>query len=265
MTSLQPHQKRFVEALAVNKALFFAPNLWLKDGRSTPYFANLGKFAQMASGMREMGDAFAGMVHQVAPEVGGVNLLFGPSYKGSAIAQAAAARLLTVYDRDLGFCYDRVVEKTHGEASAQGTLLVGAKPFPGARVFIVDDVATSMQTKVDSIDLLAEEGRKMDIEFPIVGIGVGLDREQVGPVYMEGKDHLPNKLRVLADERGEDAIAKFTKSTGIPVFSVVGVTDAVNHLFASQTPVLIDGTMQPISGQVKEVFDRYMDVYGVKR
>ncbi|MBT4394992.1 MAG: hypothetical protein HOD33_07415 [Acidiferrobacteraceae bacterium] len=64
-------------------------------------------------------------------------MLFGPAYKGIALAAATAAALYQDQDRNVGFAYNRKESKDHGGGGA----VVGAKL--SGRVVIIDDVLTA--------------------------------------------------------------------------------------------------------------------------
>ena len=144
---MEDYKKRLAITLAETGALFFDKNLVLKDGRPTPYFVNMGMFRTGRLSM-ELGSFFAEMIVD-RDIVNKTDIILGPSYKGSAIAQATAIALYTHHGCDLLFEYDRKEAKTHGEASKAGNMFVNRTFFDGCRVFVVDDVATSMGTKYD--------------------------------------------------------------------------------------------------------------------
>ena len=128
------------------------------------------------------------------------------------------------------------------ESTQEESLLVNKTLFDGARIFIVDDVWTSGATKYEQIKKINQQARRTGIDVKIVGMGIAVDREQVGPVYDKTKSkNLPNKERVIFGERGEDAIGSFVANTEIPVYSIVGITDAVSHLPSTGYPLMING------------------------
>ncbi|MBF0530822.1 MAG: hypothetical protein HQK55_16450, partial [Deltaproteobacteria bacterium] len=83
---MESYQKEFAGVLAETGALFFAPGLRLKDGRPTPYFVNLGLF-RTGRLIGRLGSFLAGMLMD-RRLVDGIDVLVGPSYKGSALAVA---------------------------------------------------------------------------------------------------------------------------------------------------------------------------------
>ena len=109
---MEEYKRRFAEILAQTGALFFAENLQLKDGRPTPYFVNMGKFRSGRLNF-EMGALFADMLMQ-RELIQRVNVIVGPSYKGSAIANATVNALWIKHGQDMLFDYDRKEAKQRG-------------------------------------------------------------------------------------------------------------------------------------------------------
>jgi len=252
---MEDYKKRLAITLAETGALFFDKGLVLKDGRQTPYFINLGMFRTGRLSM-ELGSFFADMMvdHGLNKKT---DIILGPSYKGSAIALATSIALYARYGYDLFFDYDRKEIKTHGEGSKSVSLMVNRTLFDGCRVFIVDDVATSMGTKHDLLDRLRMERDANKISIEVTGIGIAIDREQSTAVYdKEGK--------VIPDKKGEDAIRDFVEKTNIPVYSVAGIREIVDYLYQEKTSVLINGRRRPIDEETKALFDDYIKTYGTR-
>lgn len=250
---MEDYEKRLAITLAETGALFFDKNLILKDGRPTPYFVNLGMFRTGRLSM-EMGSYFAGMMVDKGL-IDNTDIILGPSYKGSAIALATAIALYTHQGCDLFFEYDRKEAKNHGEGSKTASLFVNRTFFDGCRVFVVDDVATSMVTKHDLIKKVEMEAEAKKMEIKVIGIGIAINREQATALY-DGEGH------VILDQQGENAIRNFTSKTGIPVYSVAGIREVLEYLHQEQVPVMIEGRRMPIDGETKSRFDEYLKIYG---
>ncbi len=253
---MEDYKKRLAMTLAETGALFFDEGLVLKDGRPTPYFINLGMFRTGRLSM-ELGSFFADMMvdHGLNKKT---DIILGPSYKGSAIALSTSIALYSRHGYDLFFDYDRKEIKAHGEGSKSGSLMVNRTLFNGCRVFIVDDVATSMGTKHDLLETLSKEADANRISISITGIGIAIDREQCTAVY-------DNTGNVVPGKRGEDAIRDFVEKTNIPVYSVAGITEVMDYLHQEKTPVLINGKRRAIDQETKAAFDDYMKTYGINR
>jgi orotate phosphoribosyltransferase len=250
---LKPYQQEFARILAETGSLFFRPGLVLKDGRPSPYFVNLGKFSTGQWSYR-LGSFFARYLVESGrlPEV---DVILGPSYKGSAIAQATAINLWLEHRLDRSFEYDRKEIKAYGEASGQKNIMVNNTFFDGCGLWIVDDVGTSMATKYDLLEKIEREADGKNIAIRLVGICLGVDRQQTTACYDASGT-------VILGEKGVDAIRKFTKKTGVPVYSLAPISEVLDYLHAEQIPVLIDGVRQPISPAVKKIFDAYRTEYG---
>jgi orotate phosphoribosyltransferase len=204
----------------------------------------------------EMGSFFADMMVGRGL-VGETDIVLGPSYKGSAIALATTIALYTRHGLDRLFEYDRKEAKTHGEVGKGASLFVNGTFFDGCRVYVVDDVATSMGTKVELLQRVADEAAARKIAVRVNGIGIAIDREQTSAVYdREG--------RVVLGEKGENAIRKFVAERKIPVHAVAGIREVVNYLFEEKVPVMIQGRRMPLEEATISEFDAYMKTYGVE-
>jgi orotate phosphoribosyltransferase len=251
--SLKPYQKEFARFLAETGCLFFKKGLVLKDGRPSPYFVNMGRLNTGKLSFR-LGSFFAALLVE-SGRLSEVDIILGPSYKGSAIAQAAAINLWTSNQKELYFDYDRKEVKNYGEASGQKNLMVNNTFFDGCGLWIVDDVGTSMATKYELLEKIAREAERRRISIHIVGLSLGIDRQQTTACYdAQGK--------VLLGERGEDALRLFKERTGVPVYSLATISEAVNYLCEEQIPVQVDGAWQLISAPLKKEFDEYLQLYG---
>jgi orotate phosphoribosyltransferase len=251
---MESYKKGFARTLAETGALFFGKDLVLKDGRPTPYFVNMAMFKTGRLSL-QIGSFYASMMvsHGLVEET---DIILGPSYKGSAIALASAIALWEQHGHDLLYDYDRKEAKTHGEASVSKSLFVNATFFDGCRIFIVDDVATSMGTKYDLLERIAAEAQTKGTKYHVVGIGIGVDREQTTAVYdSEGK--------VMSGRKGKNAIAEFRSRSGIPVYVVAGIREIVEHLYREKIPVKIQGAKKPIDETIKAEFDAYLEMYGI--
>lgn len=251
---MEDYKKRLAITLAETGALFFHKNLVLKDGRPTPYFVNMGMFRTGRLSM-ELGSFFGEMMVDQGL-VDNTDIILGPSYKGSAIALATALALYTHHGCDLLFEYDRKEAKIHGEGSKLGNLFVNRTFSDGCRVFIVDDVATSMGTKYELLEKVETEARAKKIAIHVIGIGIAIDREQTTALY-------DRKGQVVLNQRGENAIQSFISKTGIPVYSVGEIRGVIEYLYQEKVPVIIEGARRPIDEDTKFQFDHYQKTYGV--
>ncbi len=120
----------------------------LKSARVSPYFFNAGLFCTGKT-LHALSAAYADCL-----ALSGVkfDMLFGPAYKGIALAAATAEQLYLRQKIDVGFCYNRKEAKDHGE----GGLLVGAKL--AGRVVIVDDVISAGTSVRESVQIIRAAG-----------------------------------------------------------------------------------------------------------
>jgi orotate phosphoribosyltransferase len=160
---LLPHQHTFLD-LAVARGVLRFGEFTLKSGRSSPYFFNLGRMDSGAA-LATVGDAYAAAAVQSGLSF---DMLFGPAYKGIALAAACAISLARAHGRDLPWAYNRKEAKDHGE----GGVMVGA-PLRG-RVLIVDDVITAGTAVRESLKLIRDAGAQP------AGVLVALDRQERG-------------------------------------------------------------------------------------
>jgi len=251
---MEDYKKRLAHCLAETGALFFDRDLILKDGRPTPYFVNMAMFKTGRLSL-EIGSFFAGMMISM-DFAKNVDIIMGPSYKGSSLALATTIGIWLEHKSDILFDYDRKEAKVHGEASASKSMFVNRTLFDRCRIFIVDDVATSMSTKYDLLEKIEIEARAKDMEIHIVGVGIGIDRQQTTAVYdKEGN--------VVLGKKGVNAIKSFESKTGIPVYSVAGIREIIDYLYQEKVPVMIEGERTPIDDKTMSRLIDYLKTYGV--
>ena len=160
---MRAHQREFLDLALAKNALRFG-EFTLKSGRISPYFFNAGLFDSGAA-LDTLGRAYAQTL--VAAGIG-FDMLFGPAYKGIALATAAAVALAREHARDVPLAFNRKETKDHGEGGA----LIGA-PLQG-RVLIVDDVISAGTATRESIALIRAAGATP------IGVLIALDRQERG-------------------------------------------------------------------------------------
>ncbi len=189
---MRAHQREFLDLALAKNALRFG-RFTLKSGRVSPYFFNAGMFDSGAA-LAALGRAYA----QTAIDSGiGFDLLFGPAYKGIALATAVAVVLAREHGRDVPLVFNRKEAKDHGE----GGVLIGA-PLAG-RVLIVDDVISAGTATRESIALIRSHGATP------VAVLIALDRQERG-------------------QGAQSAAQEITALFGIPVLAIA----RLNELFA---------------------------------
>ena len=158
---LSPEKQEFFDLLSASGALRFG-DFTLTSGARSPFFCNLG---DLDSGMRlrSIGRLFAGAIAAAVP---GTTLLFGPAYKGIALATATAAAAAEA-GKDWAVAFDRKEAKDHGE----GGRYIGRTPRAGDVVVLVDDVMSDGGTKRTVCEAL-----KRDFGVEVAAVAVALDR-----------------------------------------------------------------------------------------
>jgi len=184
--------------LSANVLLF--GEFTLKSGRISPYFYNAGLLYQ-GNHLQTLAESYASAIS--SSSIGPFDILFGPAYKGIALAAVTAVELNRSHGHNVGFAYNRKEAKDHGE----GGTLVGA-PLRGKRVVILDDVITAGTAIREAISLIESLGGKL------VGIVESLDRQEKG------------KASELS------AIQEIERETSVPVVSIMTMKDIIAFLRA---------------------------------
>ncbi len=190
---MQPYQRDFLDLAIARNVLRFG-EFTLKSGRISPYFFNAGLFDSGAA-LSTVGRCYAAAA---AASGKAFDLVFGPAYKGIALAALTAAALAEHHGRDCGYAYNRKETKSHGE----GGDLVGA-PLSG-RILIVDDVITAGTAIRESLALIGQHGAIA------AGVLIALDRQERGHGV-------------------QSAAQEITAEFGIPVISIVTLGDLLTY------------------------------------
>jgi orotate phosphoribosyltransferase len=188
---MEAYQRDFLDLTLEREVLRFG-SFQLKSGRTSPYFFNMGRIDSGAA-LARLGSAYAAAALRAEVDF---DMLFGPAYKGIALAAATAMALATEHGRDLPWAYNRKEAKDHGE----GGLLVGAKLQ--SRVLIVDDVMTAGTAVRESLDLIRDQGATP------AGVLIAMDRQE------RGKGERSAAQEVAADH-------------GIPVIAIASLADVM--------------------------------------
>jgi len=178
-----------------------------KAGRVSPYFFNVGLFDDGLK-MGRLAQFYAQrLIHSGLQ----FDMIFGPAYKGIALAAALAIELAR-QGRNVPFAYNRKEAKDHGE----GGTLVGA-PLRG-KVLIVDDVITAGTAIRDSISIIRAAGATPH------AVVIALDRQE------------------MAIEAGRDvphsAVQYVRSQLGLGVCAIAGLADLIHYLDQQCAPEL---------------------------
>lgn len=190
---MQSHSERFI-AFAVEQEVIRFGEFKTKAGRLSPYFFNAGLF-NTGSALRTLCSFYADAILNTPLQF---DFLFGPAYKGIALA-AGIAMALAERGRDVPFCYNRKETKDHGE----GGSLVGAPPV--GRALIVDDVISAGTSVRESVGLLKAAGATP------AGVFTALDRMEQGTTPLS-------------------AAQEVTREFGFPVYSIANLDHLLTFL-----------------------------------
>ncbi len=152
----------------------------LRSGKKSPYFFNLGNVSS-GNGLAELGRAFAQCIsdHNLEPEI-----LYGPAYKGIPFVVATAIALA---ERGIkvGIAFNRKEAKGYGE----GGWFIGSA-MDEKRVVLIDDVVFDGATKVESAEMIRNEGGILS------AIVLGIDRMEYINANRTATESLQEKLQV---------------------------------------------------------------------
>ena len=191
---MQQYQLTFIDLALSRDALRFG-HFALKSGRQSPYFFNAGLFSD--------GEALAtlGKCYAAAIVYSGIrfDMVFGPAYKGIALAVATAVALSAEHGRRVPCAFNRKEAKDHGE----GGRIVGA-PLQG-RVLIVDDVITAGTAVRESLEIIRAAGAQP------AGVVLALDRQERG-------------------QGAASAVQELEQQQGLQCVSIVTLSDLIEAL-----------------------------------
>jgi orotate phosphoribosyltransferase len=160
------YKTEFIMFMARAGALTFGDFI-TKSGRPTPYFVNTGKYSSGAQ-IARLGGFYADCILENAAFEPGT-VLFGPAYKGIALAVSTAIAL-NARGHDASYCFNRKEVKDHGEGGA----LVGHKLKEGDRVLIIEDVITAGTAVRETLPFLKAAGAS------VAGLVISVDRMERG-------------------------------------------------------------------------------------
>jgi orotate phosphoribosyltransferase len=194
-----PVPGQFLEFALQCGALTFG-DFTTRSGRRTPYFFDAGRFDR-GSTLGRLARFYAQTLADArAQGRARFDMLFGPAYKGIALASSTAVALAGL-DLDVAFAYNRKERKDHGE----GGELIGA-PLLG-RVMIVDDVITDGAAKREAVELIRAHGAEP------AGVVIMLDRME-----RTGAEGALSRL---------SAVQAFEQASGVPVIPIARLDDLV--------------------------------------
>jgi len=195
---LTPQKIEFIEFMMSADVLRFG-DFTTKSGRQTPYFVNTGNYK---TGMQisKLGHFYAECINQSCGD--DFDAMFGPAYKGIALAVSAASALAVDFGIDKPYFFNRKEAKDHGE----GGSLIGYAPKQGDNVIIIEDVITAGTALREVLPILHGIGATVKDMF------ISVNRCEIG--------QNPN-MTVVQEVKSE---------FGINVHSIIDVTDIYAYL-----------------------------------
>ena len=191
---MQVYKKQFIQLAIENQVLRFG-EFTLKSGRVSPYFFNAGLF-NTGKALAELGKSYASALIDQKQEY---DVLFGPAYKGIPLVATLAVALSVDHNIDKPYAFNRKEAKDHGE----GGNIVGAEL--NGKVLVVDDVITAGTAIREAVDIIKTQGGE------IAGVLIALDRQEKGKAE-------------------KSAIQEVQEDYGIPVSSIITMTDLIDYL-----------------------------------
>jgi orotate phosphoribosyltransferase len=191
---MQQYQLTFIELALRRDALRFG-HFALKSGRESPYFFNAGLFSD-GEALATLGKCYAAAI--VHSDIR-FDMIFGPAYKGIALAVATVVALSAEHGRSVPYAFNRKEAKDHGE----GGRIVGA-PLKG-RVLIVDDVITAGTAVRESLEIIRAAGARP------AGVALALDRQERG-------------------QGASSAVQELEQQQGLQCVSIVTLADLIEAL-----------------------------------
>jgi orotate phosphoribosyltransferase len=186
-------RQEFIEFALARNVLRFG-EFKTKAGRPSPYFFNAGLFNDGAA-LDRLAQFYAKAI--LAGDIG-VDVLYGPAYKGIPLVSATAMALARA-GRNLPFAFNRKEAKDHGERGDT----IGA-PLAG-RVLIVDDVISAGTSVRESVDIIRSAGAAP------CGVVIALDRMERGTGALS-------------------AVQEVRQDYGLPVIAVATLDDLMAFL-----------------------------------
>ena len=217
---MQQYQLTFIDLALSRDALRFG-HFALKSGRESPYFFNAGLFSD-GEALATLGKCYAAAIVHSGIRF---DMVFGPAYKGIALAVATVVALSAEHGRSVPYAFNRKEAKEHGE----GGRIVGA-PLQG-RVLIVDDVITAGTAVRESLEIIRAAGAQP------AGVALALDRQERG-------------------QGAASAVQELEQQQGLQCVSIVTLADLVEAL--SRPP---DGRAR-ISAEQLTALRAYQQRYG---
>lgn len=223
---MENYKKQFIDFMVESGALMFGDFI-TKSGRKTPYFINIGEF-DSGSHLKKLGEFYAQAIYN---KYGlDFDVIFGPAYKGVALATTTAIAFNSLYNKQVKFCYNIKENDVDPENTSR---LLGSPLEEGDRVIFIEDVTTAGTSVNETMPLL-----KQINNIQVKGLVVSVDRME------KGYENKP-------------AFEEISANYGIDVFAIVTLKDIIEHLYSKEIngKILLDDL---VLNQLKD----YLTTYG---
>lgn len=202
---LEKYQIEFINFLLSANVLQFG-EFKLKSGRLAPYFINAANFNN-GELISELGRFYAD--HIVSSNLGKIDNIFGPAYKGIPLAVTTCISLFKNHDIKCGYSFDRKETKLHGD----GGKIVGMKLEKDMRLVIVEDVITAGTTLSEIVPALRNSA-----EVEIAAVVISVDREEKGSSNTSALKEIQDRL-------------------GIKILPIVAISQIIDYLASPQAGI----------------------------
>jgi orotate phosphoribosyltransferase len=197
---MESYQTAFLD-FAIETGVLKFGEFTLKSGRISPYFFNAGLF-QTGKALARLGEYYASAIINANLNF---DMMYGPAYKGIPLVAATTVALVTKFDRDVPYAFNRKEAKDHGE----GGNIVGA-PLNG-NILIIDDVISAGTSVRESVDIINLAKAKPAC------VVIALDRQEKG-------------------QADTSAIQEVQSDYGMSVTSIVKLEHLIGYLQAKNDP-----------------------------
>jgi orotate phosphoribosyltransferase len=223
---MEQYKKDFIDFMVESQVLTFG-DFTTKSGRKTPFFVNTGNY-DTGKKIAKLGEFYA---ETIKDRYGlDFDLVYGPAYKGIPLAVTISSAIYTMFDKNIGFTFNRKEAKDHGE----GGSFVGYKLADQQKVIIVEDVITAGTAMRENLPILKDAA-----DLSIEAIIVSVDRMEKGSGELS-------------------AIQEIEKDYQIPVHPIVSIDEVVDYLYNRE----VDGTVI-IDDETLERIRNYRNKYGI--
>jgi len=222
---MEKYKQDFIEFMVECNVLRFG-DFVTKSGRKTPFFVNTG-FYRTGAQLRRLGQFYARAIMENFGT--GIDVLFGPAYKGIPLAVTAAIALSEEHNCDVRYCSNRKEIKDHGDKG----ILLGSPLQDGDRVVMIEDVTTAGTSIGETMPILQAQGR-----LNVLGLVVSVDRMERG-------------------QGTRSALSEISETYGMKTAAIVTMKEVIEYLYN-----------RPVNGKIllddgiRQAIDAYYELYG---